>query len=361
MSEQTPTPQETYPNRIPNFGVIFTYGLYSVPAYDDPSLDPERSVVSGSELYLRRLTDVSSHPISGAIQTQEYHMKTFDCENYFDFQYDLEIDEKKIERWFELIKDTATFAVIPAKHQDGFRMWKDWGESESDSEDENPSDSDEDNPKILEIFKKMCEKYSLKFGLFYSWGEFNSKFGERDYLLEVKNDMNELVEKYSPNIIFFDYDWIIHSKLEQMVVDNVCKMLKEKNIEFSDAIGHKKEKDNDKEYLGLASFQTFFDEPPEEKDIPTSVRWKFITTIGLSYGYNQEQKAENYKSGKQLFNMFKRIHKFKGEFTLNLGPKFNCDLDKHEVKRFLDFKERVHSFMKDSQKAVRDSQSIVVP
>ena len=65
------------------FGVIFHWGLYSVPAYDDTKSCKKRSIQNGSEWYLRRLRETGTfRPISGWKETQEFHKANYGDKPY---------------------------------------------------------------------------------------------------------------------------------------------------------------------------------------------------------------------------------------------------------------------------------------
>ena len=70
----------------PSFGIIFHWGVYSVPAYDDPTSAARRKIQNGSEWYAKRLSETGAfRPVTGWKETQEHHKKLYGAASYEDF------------------------------------------------------------------------------------------------------------------------------------------------------------------------------------------------------------------------------------------------------------------------------------
>ena len=65
--------------------------------------------------------------------------------------------------------------------------------------------------------------------------------------------------------------------------------------------------------------------------------WEHINTIGFSWGINKQQKTKDYKSGEDLFDLYKTVKSKNGRFLLNMGPCEDGSLDKNEVKSLNEF------------------------
>jgi alpha-L-fucosidase len=89
-----------------------------------------------------------------------------------------------------------------------------------------------------------------------------------------------------------------------------------------------------KENSTLASYHVY-----EDRFIPNQYMnsWQHINTIGLSWGFNREQKPQDYKSGRDLFNLLCTVTNLGGFTLLNMGPQYDGTLDPNEVQSLNEF------------------------
>ena len=65
--------------------------------------------------------------------------------------------------------------------------------------------------------------------------------------------------------------------------------------------------------------------------------WEYIFTIGHSWGYNQCQEDNDYKSGKKIKQLYDIVNNMNGNFLINFGPKMDGTLDENELKSYNKF------------------------
>jgi alpha-L-fucosidase-like protein len=86
-------------------GLIFHWGLYSVPAYDDFRSANRRKMKNGSEWYLARLNVKKGdfHPPSGWEDTQTYHKEVYGDADYYSFRHQFNSDSGgcDFEEWMK--------------------------------------------------------------------------------------------------------------------------------------------------------------------------------------------------------------------------------------------------------------------
>lgn len=295
---------------------IFHIGLYSFFGYDDIKSARRRKTQNGSEWILERLQQRSYRPVSGSESAQKHFLKYGVGYNYFSAPFS--VNREKIAEWMDIcVKCRATSVIITSRHHDGFCLWNTTKTEKKTRED------------IVLIFKEEAEKRKLIFGIYYSWFEFLEPM-TIDYFDKICiPQINELL-RYSPKIIWFDGDWKIKSKTLIEYIRNMTVYLRGNGILINDRICETN-KDVASFYCGSDRFL------PSQ---PIS-NWQHINTIGLSWGYNKEQEEVDYKSGRQLFELFRNVVSLGGNFLLNIGPKHDGELDPRELRSLNEFSELI--------------------
>ena len=213
--------------RDAKFGIFVHYGVYSVPAY-------------GSEWYSRNMY------IKGSPE-YEHHVKTYGAHKdfgYKDFIPLFKAEKFSPDDWTQLFSNAGARYVVPvAEHHDGFQMYK------SELSEWNAFDKGPHRDVVGEL-KSACEDRGLKFcasshrvehWFFMGHGrEFESDIREpmrlgdfywpampephhhdlfsepvptSEYLTDWLLRCCEIVDKYSPRLIYFDW-WIQHSAVK---------------------------------------------------------------------------------------------------------------------------------------------------
>lgn len=318
-----PKGQHSHINIGHDLRFIFHWGIYSVPAFDDPKSARRRKLQNGSEWYLKRLMNVSFRPPSGTKETIAYHEQQHPGKSYESFVDDWKAEAWNVDSWMKLAKKAgATYVILTSRHHDGFCLWN------SEYSDFGVKTG---GPKcdIVQKFKEAAHKARLSWGVYYSWFDWNNSVTKK-YLLEVvENQVNELL-RYEPEIWFFDGHWELKNKqYADKIITNLCKQIKKEtpNALINDRITNKSYSDyrvwNDR-YI-----------PEETPSIP----WVHINTIGMSWGYNKAQEISDYKSSRDVTELISKIRKLRGGILLNLGPKSDGTLDEYEEKTVLELRK----------------------
>lgn len=313
-------------------GIIFHFGLYSIYGFDSVKSANKRKIKNGSEWFLKRLYPGTYRPVSGYKETQEYfesEFKTMGYKDYFDAEADFNeiwsdetIATEYITNWIELVKTIgATYVILTTKHHDGFCLF------------ETNTTVHKSKVDIIKIFVNCARQYGLKVGLYYSWMEFLEKPTISYIDKKVKPQMLELMN-YNVDRWFFDGGWEMKTKYALNTMANICQTIKENGGEINDRLGND-ELYKDPNYLGYSTYRTYADR--EIPEIAPEVPWEHINTIGLSWGINRYQKSENYKTGRQLYNLYREVSEKSGNFLINLGPDFDGSLDIYEVEALKEF------------------------
>ena len=315
------------------FGVIFHWGLYSVPSFAKVN-ESKKQLNNGSEWYLKRLMEKGTfRPISGWKETQAYHKENFGDKTYEDFSNDFKAENWNPDEWMKLCKENgASYVILTSKHLDGFCLW----DTKTTTYNSMNSGCKRD---LIDLFAKSARKHELLFGIYYSWIEFG-KGCTKKYIDNVISPQIDELTTYNPDIWWFDGDWSCTTKISNEFISNTCKKLKKYNpkVQINDRLGGRKELKEKREclnYLGDATYRSYGDR--EIPKVCPEIPWEHINTIGYSWGRNKKQELKHYKTVEELLEIYKQVKELNGKFLLNLGPNSDGTLDEIEVKRLKEF------------------------
>lgn len=259
------------------------------------------------------------------------------------------------EEWVRVIKDAGMrYVVFTAKHHDGFAMW------DSEVSDYNIVDATPFGRDPLAELKAACDKYGLKFGVYYShafdWGEeigigndweFGNPggnlglygglhwFDQNPELVEKYRpyidkksipQVLELIEKYDPDLIWFD----TASKYPLEETLRVLKAVREADpdiivnsrVTFQGTVDFRDNHFGDYKSTGdRAVIYRAVDEP-----------WESYPTTNESYGYHAHDHS--HKTPDYLIKVLARAAAKGGNVMLNMGPMGNGQIDPTDVAIF---------------------------
>jgi alpha-L-fucosidase len=308
----------------PSVGVIFHWGLYSVPAFD--IINPSRHHLNGSEWYYKQLMEKGTYrPISGYKETQEYHRQHFGDQPYDNFANGFTAQNWNVQEWMTLAKSIGvSYAILTAKHHDGFCLWK-TKTTKRNSIDTGP------HRDLLREFADACTKNGLAFGVYYSWMEFQNPSCTKNYINSIVIPQIKELITYKPDIWWFDGHWPCKSDYASKIAKELIQEIraKNRNAKINDRIPGMTDELKNPNFLGLATYRNYSDReiPNEAPKVP----WESIQTIGYSWGRNRQQKKHHYKSGLQLMFLMKKVAEKNGNFLINLGPNADGTLDPFEI------------------------------
>lgn len=259
------------------------------------------------------------------------------------------------EEWVRVIKDAGMrYVVFTAKHHDGFAMW-DSAVSDYNIVKATPFGRD----PIAEL-KAACDKYGLKFGVYYShafdWGEeigigndweFGNPGGNlglfgglrwfdaypelvEKYRPYVDNksipQVIELIRKYNPELIWFD----TASKLPLEETLRILKAVREtkpdiivnSRVTFQGTVDWRDNHFGD--YLSTGDRAVIYRSVGEP--------WESYPTTNESYGYHAHDHS--HKTPDFLVKVLARAAAKGGNVMLNMGPMGNGQIDPIDVKIF---------------------------
>lgn len=307
------------------FGIFIHWGVYSVPAWRPLS---SKKYASYAEWYYARVIDDFKNG------GDAFHRTNFG-ENfqYRDFAPMFRAELFDPDFWADLFRKAgARYVVLTSKHHDGYCLWptaspykKDWN-----------SLAVGPGRDLVGELAEAVRKRGLRLGLYHSiieWESIPTKRTETGWFLNEKTvekyripldqyvdkhllpQLRELVEKYSPALIFADggeWDfgedfwktkeflaWLYNeapNREEVVVNDRWCKGMPGKHGDYFSS-----------EYQ---------DTDAVEEDHP----WEESRGVGGSYGFNRAENLSDYRTSEELVMELVDVVGRGGNLLLNVGP-----------------------------------------
>ena len=329
------------------FGIFIHWGIYSVPAY-------------GNEWYARAMYDINHREFG-------HHVTTYGNQNEFgykDFIQMFKAEKFNAEKWIELFKKSGARYVMPvAEHHDGFAMYETvfnrWNAKKM-----GPCRD------VVGELKNACDKSGLTFCasshraehyFFMNMGRtFNSDvndeayadfYGPAYYCPEFDSDKLhkttadtysigagrewledwlvrtcEIIDKYQPQILYFD--WWIHNHSFKPYLKKLAAYYYNRAEEWGREVTI-----NYKHEAFPPAVATFDVERGALTGI-SPVPWQTDTAIGKkSWGYVTDNE---FKSAKQIITDLIDIVSKNGNLLLNIGPKADGTITDEETSVLLE-------------------------
>ena len=227
--------------------------------------------------------------------------------------------------WASLIKNSgAKYAVLTAKHHDGFALW-DSGYGRLNVA-KSPAKSD-----LIKPFAQELRKQKLKVGLYYSLPDWsyedypnftrnkkrytNDSLRWNKFLGYYHGQLKELNESYKPDLWWFDGDWEFSAKKWRAA--EVRNFLLKGNPQ---TIINSRLK-------GYGDYETPEQGVPIVK--PASEYWELCMTMNNSWGYQGNDKA--YKTPNQIIRIFTDCISMGGNLLLDIGPKADGTIPEEQI------------------------------
>jgi len=292
-------------------GIFIHWGLYSVPAWS-----PKGTYSEWYQYWLQNKTLFGNGNFKGD-EIVNYHEKTYGKDfTYYDFAKDFKADLFDADQWAELIeKSGAKYTVLTSKHHDGFALWP-----SKEANDRgflwNSMDVGAKRDLVGE-FSEAVKKTNVKMGLYYSlyewyhplWQNNKKRFVDEHFLPQVK----DLVTRYNPDILWGDGEWDMETdkwKSKAFLAWLYNESVAKDHIVVNDRWG----KGIRKHHGGY--FTTEYETEAPEFKRP----WEECRGMGFSFGYNQNEDAEDYNSPKALVLTLINIVSTGGNLLLDIGP-----------------------------------------
>jgi len=225
------------------------------------------------------------------------------------------------EAWADLISESgARYAVITSKHHDGVALWPTKCTELHLSKD------------YLKPFLQALRKRNIKAGLYYSLLDWSHpdypNFTRKEKRYEEDStrwsrfvdfnfcQINELLDKYNPDLWWFDGDW------EQSAEAWQAPLIRETILAYNP------------QAIMNSRLQGYGDYATPEQGIPihkpTDTYWELCMTMNDSWGYQQNDK--NYKTPNQVIRILAECISMGGNLLLDIGPRADGSIPEEQVE-----------------------------
>jgi alpha-L-fucosidase len=284
------------------FGIFIHWGLYAVPSYA-PVIP--NSGDSYAEWYWYRINEKQK-------AFKEFHDKNYGADFlYPQFEPQFKAELFNPQQWADVFKKSgARYVVLTSKHHEGYCLWN---SAEADRTWQRPWNAVTGTPKrdLLGDLSDAVRASGLKMGYYYSLYEWFNPLWLTDKKRYVTDHMTpqfkDLVTKYKPSIIFSDGEWELS--------DTAWKSEALLAWLFNESLVAKEGSNTRGKNTG-ATYTT----SEYGSGMDASVTWEESQGIGHSYGYNRNEKLEDYKSSHDLILMLVDIVSRGGNLLLDIGP-----------------------------------------
>nr|MBA4167407.1 alpha-L-fucosidase [Chitinophagaceae bacterium] len=290
------------------FGIFIHWGVYAVPSYA-PVIP--NSGDSYSEWYWYRLHE-------GQKDFKAFHEKNYGKDFlYPQFESQFKAEMFDPAQWAEILKNSgARYVVLTSKHHEGYCLWN---STEADRDWNRPWNAVTGTPHrdLLGDLTNAVRASGLKMGYYYSLYEWFNPLWLQDKKRYVDEHMipqfKDLVTKYKPSIIFSDGEWELSDtawKSEELLAWLFNESPVSREVVVDDRWGSNTRGKNKATYT-TSEYGSGMD---------PNVVWEESQGIGHSYGYNRNEKLEDYKSSRDLTLMLVDIVSRGGNLLLDIGP-----------------------------------------
>lgn len=304
------------------FGVFIHWGVYSVPAWG--------KVGEYAEWYWYR--QQSKNPKEAV--WGEFHAKNYGKDfPYQDFAPQFTAELFNADQWASLFARAGVKYVVPtSKHHEGFALWpsaeasRTWGR---------PWNAAEIGPRrdLMQELADATRKQGLKFGFYYSLYEWFNPLWLKDRARYVDEHMTpqfkDVVTRYQPAIIFSDGEWDMTSaewKSEALLAWLFNESPSRDEVVINDRWG----KETRHKHGGY--YTTEYTAGMQDG----AHAWEESRGMAFSYGLNRAERADDYKTSRELILVLIDLVSRGGNLLLDIGPAADGTIPPLMEERLLD-------------------------
>lgn len=351
------------------FGIFIHWGIFAIPAFAPrgraihelmrDSYDDMNKYLPYAEWY-ENAARLDGSP------TQLHHRQRYGNTPYTDFRkpFDEAATSFDADRWADLFLEAgARYVVFVTKHHDGYCLWptdvpNPWRPGWNTARD------------FVGELAKAVRARGMRFGLYYSGGldwtarpepianlgdMFAAVPTEQAYVDYAAAQLRELIDRYEPSVLWNDIAWPSKAAVPELfdyyyarVPDGVVndRWFAEDTIfnHLRDPAARQNFNEMMKTRIRMADGKPDSPAPPHcdfrtvEYGMtapPATGKWEACRGLGLAFGYNAEERDEDYLTPEQLIALHDDVRTHGGNLLINVGPMADAtipDIQKKALK-----------------------------
>ena len=302
------------------FGIFIHWGVYSVPAWG-----PKERY---SEWYWHDMQDKNG-------ETWKFHEATYGADfAYQDFAPLFKAEMYNPKDWASVFKRSgAKYVVLTSKHHEGFCLWPDPNNWNWNAVDIGP------HRDLAGDLVEAVRAEGLRMGFYYSLYEWFNPIYKSDVNRYVDQYMlpqlKDLVERYKPDLVWPDGEWEHPSSVwrsEEFLAWLFNESSAPKDVAVNDRWG--KECRENHGGFGTPEYQHRSDGRLSKAGL-----FEECQGMGMSFGYNRNESAENYRSTEKLLELLINTVSRGGNLLLDIGPTADGRIPEIMEQRLLEMGE----------------------
>ena len=342
------------------FGVFIHWGIFSVPAFAPRGraihelmhdhYDDMNKYLPYAEWYENAMRLPGS-------PTAAHHKATYGDRPYTAFReaFDEAARAFDANAWADLFKQAgARYVVFVTKHHDGYCLWptkvaNPWRPGWNTRRD------------FVGELAKAVRARGMRFGLYYSGGldwtarpepiaNLGDMFAcvptERDYCDYAAAQVRELIDRYEPSALWNDIAWPSKQQVPELfayyynrVPDGVVNDRWFAEETLFNGLRDPAQRAN---FNAMIKARIATTSGPQENPapphcdfrtveyglgaIPENKKWESCRGLGLAFGYNREERPEDYLTGEALIALHRDVTSKGGNLLINVGPKADATI-----------------------------------
>ncbi len=361
----------------PQLGIFIHWGIFAIPAYAPGGVsiadlfktdyDDAMAISPYAEWYWNAMR-VPGSP------TAERHARLYGNRSYESFREEFEIAAEAFDAnvWADhFAASGAGYVVFVTKHHDGFCLWP------TDVENPHKPGWHSKRDFVGELADAVRAR-GMKFGLYYSGGldwTFHhlpiSNFGDMlacvptsdDYRAYAAAQVRELVERYKPSVLWNDIAWPSDADIPDVFAhyyENVPD-----GVVNDRWLGASAMFESLRDPTARAGFNAMVkariaeaggeldNPPPPHCDFRTveystgehmgEKKWEACRGLGLAFGYNQDERTEDYMTGAALTDLYRNLTARGGNLLINVGPMADATIPDVQKQPLLELGRTIRS------------------
>lgn len=328
------------------FGIFIHWGVYAVPAWA-PVIP--NSGYSYAEWYWFRLPEKKKEFV-------DFHSRNYGPSfEYPQFEKSFKAELFDPAQWADVFKRSgARYVVLTSKHHEGYTLWN---SAEADRTWQRPWNAVTGTPKrdLLGDLSQEVRKVGLRMGYYYSLYEWFNPLWTTDRKRYVQEHMfpqfKDLVTRYKPSVIFSDGEWDM-SDTAWRSTELLAWLFNESPVANEVVVNDRWGGNTRNKYNNVLYATSEYG-----SGMDASIVWEESQGIGHSYGYNRNETADDYKTGRDLVLALSDIVSRGGNLLLDIGPTADGRIPVIMQQRLLE----IGDWLKGNGEAIYGTEAYRVP